>query len=326
MNGNVIRTNNMLRDKRIAIIGYGSQGHAHALNLLDSGLNVVVGLRPKSIRRDNALSAGLVVRDIPQAVSESDVVMILVPDEVQPSLFAEQISPNLKPGTYLGFAHGLAVHFKKIEVPPHINVFLAAPRGPGRLIRRLFEQKAGFACSIAVARDVSGDTRNIATAYAKSLGAIPGAIYQTTFEEECQADLFGEQAVLCGGLVELIRAGYETLTEAGFSPEMAYFECLHEVKLIADLLCERGIAGMRSSISTTARFGGLTRGSRIIGEEVRTAMKSVLKEIQSGQFANELLSNPQETEARIADLQKNEADHPIEEVGAEIRKAIQGSR
>ena len=216
------------------------------------------------------------------------------------------------------------MHFKKIEIPPQTNVFLVAPRGPGRLIRRLYEQKTGFACSIAVACDESGATWDIANGYASAIGAIPGAIYRTTFAEECQADLFGEQAVLCGGLVELIRAGYETLTDAGFSPEMAYFECLHEVKLIADLLCEKGIAGMRASISTTARFGGLTRGSRIIGEEVRNAMKSVLEEIQTGRFANELLSDPKETETRIADLQKTEANHPIEEVGARIRKAIQG--
>lgn len=314
-----------LSGKRVLVLGYGSQGRAQSLNLRDSGIDIVVGLRPGSASRAAAEGDGLPVQAIDAAITNADVIMTLVPDEVQPALYTADALSKLKPGAYVGFAHGLAVHFQKVALPAGVNVFLVAPRGPGRLIRRHYAEKTGFAASLAVHQDPAGDTWSVARAYALAIGALPGAVFETTFQEECEADLFGEQAILCGGLVELIRAGFDTLTEAGFAPEMAYFECLHEVKLIADLIHERGIAQMRSGISNTARFGGLTRGRRVIGQETRAAMKAILAEIQSGRFAGELLA---ESEAGMVNLdaqQQAEAEHPIEAVGRRIREAMQSA-
>ena len=259
---------------------------------------------------------------IAEAVQQSDVVMMLVPDEAQPGLFAGDVARNLKKNAYLGFAHGLAIHFKKITAPPGANVFMVAPRGPGDLIRKWYVEGQGFVCSLAVAQDPAGDTRDVAAAYARAIGVAPDGAFETTFGEECQADLFGEQAVLCGGLVELVRSAYETLTEAGFSPQMAYFECLHEVKLIADLLYEWGIAGMRSRISNTAKYGGLTRGPRVIGPQVKQAMKSILAEIRSGAFADEWLAEYEAGLPKLQALQATEADHPIEAAGQPLREAV----
>jgi ketol-acid reductoisomerase len=313
-----------LMRKSVAVLGFGSQGAAQAMNLRDSGVHVTVGLRPESASRAAAQEAGLAVADVHVAVADADVVVMLIPDERQPAAFDEDILPHLRAGAYVGFAHGLAVHFKKVVLPETVNAFLAAPRGPGRLIRRHYVEGTGFACSVAVASDPAGDSWAIARAYAHAIGASAGAIFETTFQEECEADLFGEQAILCGGLVELIRAGYDTLTQAGFSPEMAYFECLHEVKLIADLIYERGIAGMRRGISNTARFGGLTRGDRVIDERTREAMKSILADIQSGRFANELMEETRSGMAHMKSLQDAESQHPMEKVGERIRRALKG--
>ncbi len=311
-----------LKYKQLAIIGYGSQGKAQAANLRDNGFEVLIGLRETSPARSSALQDGFPTVQPGDAMAEADVVVVLIADEAQPELCSEERLSRMKKGAYLGFAHGLSVHSGHVRVPNDINVFLAAPRGPGPEIRKRFIGGTGFACSIAVHQDSTGDTLPLAREYACAIGALPGAVYETTFAEECQADLFGEQAILCGGLIELIRTGYETLTEAGFSPEMAYFECLHEVKLIADLLHDQGIAGMRRSISATARYGGLTRGRRVVGSQVRAAMQEILLEIQSGRFADELFNNPQAMSEQARLLQRQEAAHPMEEVGARIRQAI----
>ncbi len=308
-----------LAGKRIAVIGFGSQGHAHALNLRDSGHDVVVGLRPESRSRVSAEAAGLKVYDTAEAVRRADVVMVLIPDELQPEIYRKDIGPNLKPGAVLAFAHGFCIHFKKIVPEAGINVFMVAPKGPGHLVRREYESGKGVPCLLAVHQDPSGDTREIGLAYACGVGGGRVGILETTFREETETDLFGEQAVLCGGLTELIRAGYETLTEAGYAPEMAYFECLHEVKLIVDLIYEQGITGMRHSISNTAEYGDLTRGKRVIGEATRQSMRKLLVEIQSGAFADEWMAECAAGKAKMKAAADREAAHPVEQIGRQLR-------
>ncbi len=308
-----------LQGKRVAIIGFGSQGHAHALNLRDSGFDVRVGLRRGSASWRRAEAGGLQVLETPEAVRGSDVVMVLIPDELQPQTFKKDIEPNLKDGAYLAFAHGFCIHFQKIVPPPGVNVFMVAPKGPGHLVRREYEAGAGVPCLLAVHQDPSGDTREVGLAYACGIGGGRVGILETTFREETETDLFGEQAVLCGGLTELIRAGFETLTEAGYAPEMAYFECLHEVKLIVDLVYAHGITGMRHSISNTAEYGDLTRGKRIVTAETRQAMKKLLADIQSGAFADEWMAECAAGKPNMTPLAERESQHPAEQVGRRLR-------
>jgi ketol-acid reductoisomerase len=308
-----------LRGKRIAVIGYGSQGHAHALNLRDSGLDVRVGLRADSASRPKAEQAGLRVVDTATAAREGDVIMILVPDEQGGEIYERDIAPALTRGRYLAFGHGFNIHFRRIVPPADVNVFMVAPKGPGHLVRSEYEKGRGVPCLLAIAQDPSGDTRQVGLAYAKGIGGTRAAVLETTFKEETETDLFGEQAVLCGGLTELIRAGYETLVEAGYSPEMAYFECLHEVKLIVDLIYEGGIADMRYSISNTAEYGDMTRGKRVVGQETRQAMKALLGDIQSGKFADEWITEYRCGLPHFRELRKEAAAHPIEQVGARLR-------
>jgi ketol-acid reductoisomerase len=308
-----------LQGKKIAVIGYGSQGHAHALNLRDSGLDVRVGLRPDSASRAKAEKEGLRVVDAATAAREADVVMMLVPDEQGSEIYEREIAPGLRAGKYLAFGHGFNIHFKKIVPPADVNVFMVAPKGPGHLVRSEYQKGRGVPCLLAIAQDPSGDTRQIGLAYAKAIGGTRAGVLETTFKEETETDLFGEQAVLCGGLTELIRAGYETLVEAGYSPEMAYFECLHEVKLIVDLIYEGGIANMRYSISNTAEYGDMTRGKRVIGEETRKAMKGLLADIQSGKFADEWITEYRCGLPHFRELRKEASKHPVEDVGAKLR-------
>ena len=305
--------------KPIAIIGYGSQGHAHALNLRDSGMDVRVGLRADSASRPKAEQAGLRVVDTATAAREADIVMMLVPDEQGGEIYEGEIAPGLKPGKSLAFGHGFNIHYKKIVPPAGVNVFMVAPKGPGHLVRSEYQKGRGVPCLLAVAQDPSGDTKQIGLAYAKAIGGTRAGVLETSFKEETETDLFGEQSVLCGGLTELIRAGYETLVEAGYSPEMAYFECLHEVKLIVDLIYEGGIANMRYSISNTAEYGDMTRGRRVIGEETRKAMKAILADIQSGKFADEWITEYRCGLPHFRELRKEAAKHPVEEVGAKLR-------
>jgi len=308
-----------IRDKKIAILGYGSQGHAHALNLKDSGMDVRVGLRAGSKSRQKAEAAGLRVLDTAAAVSDADIVMMLVPDEQGGEIYESEVQPGLTSGKYLAFGHGFNIHFKKIVPPDDVNVFMVAPKGPGHLVRGEYLKGRGVPCLLAVAQDPSGDTSSIGLAYAKAIGGTRAGVIETTFREETETDLFGEQAVLCGGLTELIRAGYETLTEAGYAPEMAYFECLHEIKLIVDLLYEGGIANMRYSISNTAEYGDLTRGKRVVGAETREAMRTILKDIQSGAFADEWITEYRCGLPHFRELRQEGETHPIEEVGARLR-------
>ena len=308
-----------LKGKKIAIIGYGSQGHAHALNLRDSGMDVRVGLRNDSASKPKAEKAGLRVVDTATAAKEADVVMVLVPDEQGAEIYERDILPGLKPGKYLAWGHGFNIHFKKVVPPKDVNVFMVAPKGPGHLVRSEYEKGRGVPCLLAIAQDPSGDTQKVGLAYAKGIGGTRAAVLETTFKEETETDLFGEQAVLCGGLTELIRAGYETLVDAGYAPEMAYFECLHEVKLIVDLIYEGGIANMRYSISNTAEYGDMTRGKRVVTDETRKAMKAILAEIQSGKFAEEWITEHRCGQPHFRELRKEASKHPIEEVGAKLR-------
>ncbi len=304
--------------KKIAVVGFGSQGHAHALNLHESGANVVVGVRQGASWR-KAESAGLKVMLTADAVKEADVVMILAPDESQAAIYEKDIAPNLKDGAYLAFGHGFNIHFGQIQPTDKTNVFMVAPKGPGHLVRSEYTKGSGVPCLLAVHQDPSGDTTKVGMAYASAIGGARAGVIQTNFREETETDLFGEQAVLCGGLTSLIQAGYETLVEAGYSPEMAYFECLHEVKLIVDLIYQGGIANMRYSISTTAKYGDVTRGPRVITSETKKTMKRILTEIQSGRFAREWVLENQANRPVYNALLKNGADHPIEEVGHRLR-------
>src|SRR6266478_3298983 len=276
-----------LRPKKIAILGFGSQGHAHALNLRDSGMDVRVGLRKGSPSWEKAAKQGLRVLETAEAAKEADIVMVLVPDEMASDIYKDEISPHLTKGKYLAFGHGFNIHFKFIQAPKDVNVFMIAPKGPGHLVRSEFVKGRGVPCLLAIEQDPSGDTEKIGLAYGSAIGGGRAAIIETSFREETETDLFGEQSVLCGGLTELIRAGYETLVDAGYAPEMAYFECLHEVKLIVDLIYEGGISNMRYSISNTAEYGDYVSGPRVVTAETRTAMKAILGDIQSGRFAKD---------------------------------------
>ncbi|MEC4817234.1 MAG: ketol-acid reductoisomerase [Scytonema sp. PMC 1069.18] len=309
----------LLAGKTIAIIGYGSQGHAHALNLKDSGLNVIVGLYPGSKSVAKAESAGLTVKNVADAAKAADFIMILLPDEVQKTVYKNEIEPNLEEGNVLLFAHGFNIHFGQVVPPPTVDVVMVAPKGPGHLVRRTYEQGQGVPCLFAVYQDASGQARDRAMAYAKGIGGTRAGILETTFREETETDLFGEQTVLCGGLSALIKAGFETLVEAGYQPELAYFECLHEVKLIVDLIVEGGLAKMRDSISNTAEYGDYTRGSRIVNEQTKSEMRQILKEIQSGQFAREFVLENQSGKPGFTSMRRQEAEHPIEEVGKDLR-------
>ncbi|MEO0409710.1 MAG: ketol-acid reductoisomerase [Cyanobacteria bacterium P01_A01_bin.135] len=309
----------LLSGKTVAIIGYGSQGHAHALNLKDSGVNVVVGLYPGSRSIQKAEAEGLAVKPVADAAAAADFIMVLLPDEVQRTVYAEAIEPNLKEGNVLAFAHGFNINFAQIVPPDSVDVVMVAPKGPGHLVRRTYEQGQGVPCLFAVYQDASGQARDRAMAYAKGIGGTRAGILETTFREETETDLFGEQVVLCGGLSELIKAGFETLVEAGYQPELAYFECLHEVKLIVDLVVEGGLAKMRDSISNTAEYGDYTRGPRIITDDTRVEMRKILREIQTGQFAREFVTENMAGKAMFNATRRREAEHPIEEVGQDLR-------
>jgi ketol-acid reductoisomerase len=308
----------LLEGKKIAVIGYGSQGHAHALNLRDSGIDVRVGLRPGK-SWDAATKDGLTVLPVPDAVREADIIMVLVNDEFQAAVYQECILPNLKPGNAIAFGHGFNIHFGQIVPPSDIDVFMCAPKGPGHLVRRVYADGKGVPCLIAVHQNATGAARDIALAYAKGIGGTRAGVLETTFKEETETDLFGEQAVLCGGATSLVKAGFETLVNAGYQPEIAYFECMHELKLIVDLMYEAGIAGMRYSISDTAQFGDMTRGPRLIDEGVKERMRTVLREIQSGEFAREWILENKANRPVFRALEQQDANHPIEEVGARLR-------
>jgi ketol-acid reductoisomerase len=308
-----------LSGKTVAVIGYGSQGHAHALNLRDSGVSVVVGLRPSSASVAAARAEGLEVLPPAEAAAKGDLVMILTPDELQAQLHRDEIAPGLAEGDTLLFAHGFAIHFGQVVPPPGVDVIMCAPKGPGHLVRRTYVEGAGTPALVAVAQDASGEGLQTALAYAKGIGATRAGVIETTFGEETETDLFGEQVVLCGGLTELVRAGFDTLTEAGYNPDLAYFECLHELKLIVDLMYEKGISGMRYSISNTAEYGDLTRGRRIITEDTRKEMRKILAEIQNGEFAKEWLSENQVGRPQFNALERRDAEHKVEEVGKRLR-------
>jgi ketol-acid reductoisomerase len=309
----------IIASRKVAVIGYGSQGHAHALNLRDSGVDVRVGLREGSSSRAKAEAAGLPVRSIADAAAEADVVMLLGPDTEHKAIFAEHIAPNLGSGDALFVAHGFSVRFGQVVAPEGVDVALVAPKGPGHLVRRTYEEGGGVPCLIAVAKDSSGKAKDLALAYADAIGGARAGVLETTFEEETETDLFGEQVVLCGGLTALVQAGFETLTEAGYQPESAYFECLHELKLIVDLMYEQGIAGMRYSISDTAEYGDLTRGPRVINDAVKAEMRTILDEIRSGRFAEEWIAESESGRPNYERLRQEGAAHPIETVGAELR-------
>jgi ketol-acid reductoisomerase len=311
-----------LEGKTVAILGYGSQGHAHALNLKDSGVDVVVGLRPDSSSRAKAEGAGLEVLEIAEAASRGDLVMILLPDEKQGEIWDSEIADGIAPGNLLLFAHGFAIHFEQIQPPPGIDVGMVAPKGPGHLVRRQYEEGNGVPCLMAVHQDATGDAHDLVLAYAAGIGGGRAAIIETTMKDECETDLFGEQAVLCGGASELVQAGYDTLVEAGYDPRLAYFECLHELKLIADLMYEKGIQGMHYSISNTAEYGDLTRGKRVITDETRAAMKQILSEIQSGDFAREWIAENKAGGENLARMRSELKDAQIEEVGKDLRDTM----
>jgi ketol-acid reductoisomerase len=312
----------LLRGKTVAVIGFGSQGHAHALNLHESGVKVVVGLRPESARAEQARSHGLEVVTPREAATAGDLVMMLTPDELMGELYAADVAPGLEPGNVLLFAHGFAIHFGQVVPPPGVDVVMVAPKGPGHLVRRTYSEGAGTPGLVAVAQDASGNAQGVALAYAKGIGCTRAGVIETTFAEETETDLFGEQVVLCGGLSELIRAGFDTLVDAGYQPELAYFECLHEVKLIVDLIYEKGIAGMRYSVSNTAEYGDLTRGTRVITEETRAEMRKILAEIQNGQFAKEWLLENKVGRPQFNAIARRQADHPVEEVGKQLRSMM----
>ncbi len=309
----------LLAKKTIAIIGFGSQGHAHALNLKDSGMNVIVGLYPGSKSAKKAESAGLTVKNVADAAAAADFIMILLPDEVQKTVYQQEIAPHLKEGNIIAFAHGFNIHFGQVVPPDNVDVVMVAPKGPGHLVRRTYEQGQGVPCLFAVYQDASGQARDRAMAYAKGIGGTRAGILETTFREETETDLFGEQAVLCGGLSALIKAGFETLVEAGYQPELAYFECLHEVKLIVDLVVEGGLAQMRDSISNTAEYGDYTRGPRVVNDQTKAEMRKILSEIQSGQFAREFVLENQSGKPGFTSMRRQEAEHPVEEVGKDLR-------
>ena len=310
---------NLIKQGKVAVIGYGSQGHAHARNLSESGVDVVVGLRPGSSSVAEATEAGLEVLPVPEAVAAAKVVMVLVPDEIMAEIYETDIAPGLEEGDTLLFAHGFNIHFGAIVPPEGVNVAMVAPKGPGHLVRRTFEEGSGTPCLVAVHQDTTGNARDIALSYASAIGGGRAGVLETTFKEETETDLFGEQVILCGGVAELIKASFETLVEAGYQPESAYFETLHELKLIVDLLYEGGLSWMRYSVSNTAEYGDYTRGSRIVTDETREEMKKVLAEIQSGAFANEWLAQAREGAPFLHEQRAANRDHQIEKVGSQLR-------
>ncbi len=313
----------LLKNKTVAIIGYGSQGHAHAQNLHDSGINVVVGLQPSSDKRQQAEKDGLKVLDTADAAKAADVIMILVPDQVQPDVYEASIKPNLKEGDILMFAHGFNINFNLIVPPKDVDIIMAAPKGPGHTVRSQYKEGRGVPALIAVHQDASGKAKEYALAYASGIGAGRAGILETTFREETETDLFGEQAVLCGGVTELMKAGFETLVNAGYQPEIAYFECVHEMKLIVDLINQGGYAYMRYSISDTAEYGDYVTGKRIITDETRKEMKKVLDEIQNGVFAtNWITENRSGGRSQFLAMRRKESEHQVEKVGAELRKMM----
>ena len=309
----------LIRRKHVAIIGYGSQGHAHANNLKDSGVKVTVGLRKGGASWAKAKNAGIAVKEVRDAVKTADIVMILLPDEHHAQVYHDEIEPNIKKGATLAFAHGFNIHFQQIEPRADLDVIMIAPKGPGHLVRSTYTQGGGVPSLIAVFQDPGKKARDVALSYAAAIGAARAGVIETTFREECETDLFGEQVVLCGGLTALIQAGYDTLIEAGYAPEMAYFECLHEVKLIVDLIYEGGIANMRYSVSNTAEYGDFTRGPRIINEQTRAEMKKILHEIQTGQFAKEFILENRAGAASLKAMRRVAATHQIEVIGAKLR-------
>ena len=309
----------LLKSKKVAVLGYGSQGHAHALNLKDSGCDVRVGLRSGSGSWSAAEDAGLAVKETADAAAEADVIMVLIPDHVQAETYRSEIKPGLKPGDTLMFAHGFSIHFGQIVPPSDVDVSMVAPKGPGHLVRRVYEEGRGVPCLVAVHQDATGNALNNALAYALGIGGARAGVIETTFKEETETDLFGEQAVLCGGATALVKAGFETLVEAGYQPEIAYFECLHELKLIVDLMQEGGMSWMRHSISDTAEYGDLTRGPRIITKNTHRAMKQLLSEIQDGTFAREWIEENQQGRPNFDRLADMDRDHQIEIVGKKLR-------
>ncbi|XDZ67194.1 ketol-acid reductoisomerase [Alphaproteobacteria bacterium LSUCC0226] len=310
----------LIKKKKVVIVGYGSQGHAHAANLKDSGVaEVAVALRADSSSRAKASGAGFKVMDVAEASKWGDVIMMLTPDELQADIYADEIAENIRPGAAIAFAHGLNVHFNLIEPRTDIDVFMVAPKGPGHTVRSEYVKGGGVPCLIAVHQDSSGNAHEIGLSYASAVGGGRSGIIETTFKEECETDLFGEQAVLCGGLCELIKAGFETLVEAGYAPEMAYFECLHEVKLIVDLIYEGGIANMNYSISNTAEYGEYVTGPRIITDETKAEMKRVLEDIQAGHFTRDWMLENKARQTSFKAIRRRNAEHPIEQVGAELR-------
>ena len=312
----------LLDGKTVAIIGYGSQGHAHALNLKDSGVSVVVGLRGSSSSVEKARAHGLEVLEPADAASRGDVVMMLVPDELHRQVWEGGVKDGIAAGNMLMFGHGFSIHYQEVVPPPDVDVTLVAPKGPGHLVRRQFLEGSGVPGLVAVNQDATGNALQLALAYAKGIGCTRGGVIETTFKEETETDLFGEQAVLCGGVTELVRAGYETLVDAGYDPRLAYFECLHELKLIVDLMYEKGIAGMRYSISNTAEYGDLTRGKRVIGEPTREAMKKILADIQSGDFAREWIAENRAGQENFKRMREEQAGHQVEVVGRELRSQM----
>jgi len=312
----------IIKNKKVAIIGYGSQGHAHANNLKESGVSVIVGLRDGSSSAVKAQSAGLEVQSIEDAVRNTDLIMVLAPDENQAALYSDQILPNIKTGATMAFAHGFNIHFEQIEPRADLDVIMIAPKGPGHLVRSTYTQGGGVPTLIAVYQDASGQAKQTALSYASANGGGRAGIIETTFREETETDLFGEQAVLCGGATSLVQAGFETLVEAGYAPEMAYFECLHELKLIVDLMYEGGTANMRYSISNTAEYGDLTRGPRVVTDETKAEMRKILDEIQSGQFAKEFILENQAGAATLKAMRRRGREHQIEEVGGRLRSMM----
>src|SRR5919205_2929323 len=312
----------LIRQKQIAVIGYGSQGFAQANNLKDSGCNVTVGLRAGSTSWEKAERAGLKVSRVSQAAAEADIVMMLVPDELAPEIYAREVAESITPGKYLSFSHGFSIHYKFIQPPEDANVFMVAPKGPGHLVRHEYKRGAGVPCLLAVHQDPTGDAKSIGLAYAAAIGGGRAGVIETNFREETETDLFGEQAVLCGGLTSLIKAGFETLVEAGYAPEMAYFECLHEMKLIVDLIYEGGIAEMRYSVSNTAQYGDMTRGPSVINDETKRRMRGLLAEIQSGAFAREWMKENRGGKERFRQLERDTAEHQIERVGRNLREMM----
>lgn len=311
----------LLKSKKIAVIGFGSQGHAHSQNLKDSGMDVCV-CESNPATREKAEQAGLPVKSIPEAMKWANVIMVLLPDQIQKIVYDSEIEPNLKPGDTLAFAHGFNIHYKQIIPPANVNVMMIAPKGPGHLVRRTFEGGSGVPCLIAIHQDPGGSTKDLALAWAKGIGGARAGVIETTFKNETETDLFGEQAVLCGGSAELIKAGFETLVEAGYPPELAYFECMHEMKLIVDLYYEGGLSRMNFSVSDTAEYGGMTRGPRIITQETKKEMKKILEEVQNGKFAEEWINENKTGSANFNKLRKENQEHGIESTGAKLRSMM----